>query len=55
MVFGSGIGNELRDPCIFVEDNKKYLLYTVAGEAGIAITKLAFPKLSFCLIIILPQ
>tara|TARA_R110001606_G_scaffold337288_1_gene485336 strand:+ start:180 stop:1706 length:1527 start_codon:yes stop_codon:yes gene_type:complete len=38
--FGSGIGNELRDPCVFVEDDKKYLLYTVAGEAGIAITKL---------------
>ena len=38
--FGSGIGNELRDPCIFVENNKKYILYTVAGEAGIAIGKL---------------
>ena len=38
--FGSGIGNELRDPCIYVEGDKKYLLYSVAGEAGIAISKL---------------
>tara|TARA_Y100000816_G_scaffold290949_1_gene280929 strand:+ start:734 stop:2260 length:1527 start_codon:yes stop_codon:yes gene_type:complete len=38
--FGSGIGNELRDPCIFVDGNIKYLLYSVVGEAGIAISKL---------------
>ena len=28
--------NELRDPCIFREDGKTYLLYSVAGERGIA-------------------
>ena len=38
--FGSGIGNELRDPCIYKENNDKYLLYTVAGEAGIALSKI---------------
>ena len=38
--FGSGIGNQLRDPCIYSEDNTNYILYTVAGEAGIAIGKL---------------
>lgn len=38
--FGSGIGNELRDPCVYVDGDDKYLLYSVAGEAGIAITKL---------------
>ena len=29
--------HELRDPCIFEEEGKTYLLYSVAGEAGIAI------------------
>jgi hypothetical protein len=38
--FGSGVGNELRDPCIYVEDEKKYLLYSVVGECGIAISEL---------------
>lgn len=28
---------ELRDPAIFVEDGRSYLLYSVAGESGIAI------------------
>lgn len=38
--FGSGIGNELRDPCIYTENGDTYLLYSVAGEAGISISKL---------------
>ncbi len=38
--FGPGIGNELRDPCIYTEDNKKYILYSVVGEAGIALGSL---------------
>ena len=33
--------NELRDPCIF-EDDDLYLLYTFSGEAGIAIGKLNY-------------
>jgi len=32
--------NELRDPCIFQEDNDLYLLYSYGGESGIAISKL---------------
>jgi hypothetical protein len=32
--------NELRDPAIFREDGKTYLLYTIAGESGIAIAEL---------------
>ncbi len=28
---------QLRDPCIFEEDGRTYLLYSVAGESGIAI------------------
>ena len=32
--------NQLRDPCVFVEGDKKYLLYTIAGEMGIAIGEL---------------
>lgn len=31
---------ELRDPAIFVEEGALYLLYAVAGESGIAITRL---------------
>ena len=31
--------NQLRDPCIFEEDGRVYLLYSVAGEAGIAIAE----------------
>lgn len=27
---------ELRDPCIFREEGRTYLLYSVAGERGIA-------------------
>jgi len=32
--------HQLRDPCIFEEDGKTYLLYSVAGEYGIAIGEL---------------
>jgi hypothetical protein len=32
--------NQLRDPAIFVEDGKMYLLYAIAGEQGIAIGEL---------------
>ncbi|MCL6629211.1 MAG: hypothetical protein K6U00_06405 [Armatimonadetes bacterium] len=32
--------NQLRDPCIFEEDGKTYLLYSVAGEQGIAIAEI---------------
>jgi hypothetical protein len=33
--------HELRDPCIFTEDGQDYLIYSVAGESGIAIAKLS--------------
>lgn len=32
--------NQLRDPCIFEEDGRAFLLYAVAGESGIAIAAL---------------
>jgi hypothetical protein len=32
--------HELRDPAVYVEGKQKYLLYSVAGENGIAIAKL---------------
>jgi hypothetical protein len=32
--------NQLRDPAIFKENGKIYLLYAVAGEQGIAIGEL---------------
>lgn len=31
---------ELRDPCIYEEEKKEYLLYSVAGESGIGIAEL---------------
>jgi hypothetical protein len=34
--------NQLRDPAIFSEGHQTYLLYTVGGEAGIAIAELKF-------------
>jgi len=34
--------NQLRDPAIFVENGRIYLLYAVAGESGIAIAQLHF-------------
>ena len=35
---------ELRDPAIFQDKGKTFLLYTVSGELGIAIAKLKFEK-----------
>jgi hypothetical protein len=35
--------NQLRDPAIFVEEGRIYLLYAVAGEQGIAIGELIPP------------
>jgi len=34
--------NQLRDPAIFEEDGRTYLLYAVAGESGIAIAEVTF-------------
>jgi hypothetical protein len=34
--------NQLRDPAIFQEQGKTYLLYSYAGESGIAIAELHF-------------
>jgi len=34
--------NQLRDPAIFLENDEVYLLYSVAGESGIAIARLEF-------------
>lgn len=34
--------NQLRDPAIFEEDGRVYLLYSVAGEHGLAIAELKF-------------
>lgn len=36
----AGPVNQLRDPCIFKENGRTYLLYTVAGEQGIALVEL---------------
>lgn len=33
--------HQLREPCIFQEKNRTYLLYSVAGESGIAIAELS--------------
>jgi hypothetical protein len=33
---------QLRDPAIYEEDGRTYLLYSVAGESGIAIAELTF-------------
>jgi hypothetical protein len=43
---GKSIGklHELRDPCIFEENGKVYLLYSIAGENGISIAELHFGK-----------
>jgi hypothetical protein len=35
--------HQLRDPAIFQEGDKTYLLYSVAGESGIAIAEINFP------------
>ena len=34
--------NELRDPCIFIEDDEVYLLYSFNGEGGIALGSLNY-------------
>ena len=34
--------HQLRDPAIYQEDDKTYLLYSVAGESGIAISEISF-------------
>ncbi len=34
--------NALRDPAVFEEGDKTYLLYTIAGESGLAIAELQF-------------
>jgi hypothetical protein len=34
---------QLRDPGIFVEDGRIYLLYSIAGESGLAIAELSWP------------
>jgi hypothetical protein len=36
-----GLVRELRDPAIFQEDERTYLLYTVAGEGGVAIADIS--------------
>jgi hypothetical protein len=36
--------NQLRDPAVFEEDGRVYLLYAVAGESGIAIAEVTFPQ-----------
>ncbi|MHA1683477.1 MAG: hypothetical protein ACTSUE_21235 [Promethearchaeota archaeon] len=37
---GSGAANSLRDPCIYEEGDRVYLLYSVKGEKGIAIARI---------------
>ena len=36
--------NQLRDPAVYVEDGRTYLLYAVAGESGIAIAEVFFDE-----------
>lgn len=36
--------NQLRDPAVFEENGRVYLLYAVAGESGIAIAEVRFTK-----------
>ena len=36
--------NQLRDPAIYVEGERSYILYAVAGESGIAIAELKFSR-----------
>ena len=36
--------NQLRDPAIFSEDDRTYLLYSVAGESGIGIAEIELPQ-----------
>lgn len=39
-----GMVNQLRDPAIFEEEGRTYLLYAVAGESGLAIAELNGPN-----------
>jgi hypothetical protein len=34
--------NQLRDPALFVEEGIVYLLYAIAGEAGIGLARVDF-------------
>lgn len=36
--------HQLRDPAVFEEEGRTYLLYSVAGESGIAIAEILFPE-----------
>jgi|TARA_B110000881_G_scaffold70142_1_gene60741 hypothetical protein len=36
--------HQLRDPAIYTEDDRTYLLYSVAGESGIAIAEIEFDE-----------
>ncbi len=36
--------NQLRDPAIYEEDGRVFLLYAVAGESGIGIVELIFSE-----------
>tara|TARA_E500000178_G_scaffold218011_1_gene215218 strand:- start:643 stop:1206 length:564 start_codon:yes stop_codon:yes gene_type:complete len=38
--------HQLRDPAIYQEGDKTYLLYSVAGESGIAIAEIRFDELN---------
>ena len=38
-----GNANELRDPEIFSEDDRNYLLYLVAGESGVGVAEIELP------------
>ena len=35
--------NQLRDPCVFVDDGRTFLFYAVAGESGIGVVELTEP------------
>ena len=39
-----GVLNQLRDPAIYEEDGRIYLLYAVGGEAGIALAEIHFSQ-----------
>jgi hypothetical protein len=39
-----GVVNQLRDPAIYEEDGRTYLLYAVGGESGIALAEVRFAR-----------
>jgi hypothetical protein len=39
-----GLVNQLRDPAIYEEDGRTYLLYAVGGESGIALAEVRFAR-----------